>query len=105
MLTYDALRSRPAAFRTLTGMGPDDFDALLDDFLAAQARRREAATRTRKGTARVAGPAAAAASPTWTTATASCWRLAWLRIYPTYELLGLLFGLHKRNAQLNAATS
>src|SRR5439155_23149452 len=28
--------------------------------------------------------------------------LVWLKVYPTYELLGLLFGLHKRNAQLNA---
>jgi len=28
--------------------------------------------------------------------------LIWLRIYPTYELLGFFFGLHKRNAQLNA---
>ena len=27
--------------------------------------------------------------------------LVWLRIYPTYELLGFFFGLHKRNAQLN----
>jgi hypothetical protein len=27
--------------------------------------------------------------------------LIWLRIYPTYELLGFFFGLHKRNAQLN----
>src|SRR5262249_41376209 len=27
--------------------------------------------------------------------------LVWLRVYPTYELLGFLFGLHKRNAQLN----
>jgi hypothetical protein len=28
--------------------------------------------------------------------------LVWLRVYPTYELLGFFFGLHKRNAQLNA---
>jgi hypothetical protein len=27
--------------------------------------------------------------------------LVWLRVYPTYELLGFFFGLHKRNAQLN----
>jgi hypothetical protein len=27
--------------------------------------------------------------------------LVWLRVYPTYELLGFYFGLHKRNAQLN----
>ena len=27
--------------------------------------------------------------------------LVWLRVYPTYEVLGFFFGLHKRNAQLN----
>ena len=27
--------------------------------------------------------------------------LLWLRIYPTYAVLGFLFDLHKRNAQLN----
>lgn len=27
--------------------------------------------------------------------------LVWLRLYPTYELLGFFFGLHKRNAQRN----
>jgi len=27
--------------------------------------------------------------------------LVWLRVYPTYELLGFFFDLHKRNAQLN----
>lgn len=27
--------------------------------------------------------------------------LVWLRTYPTYEVLGFFFGLHKRNAQLN----
>ena len=27
--------------------------------------------------------------------------LVWLRVYPTYELLGFFFDLHKRNVQLN----
>jgi hypothetical protein len=27
--------------------------------------------------------------------------LVWLKLSPTYELLGLLFGLHRRNARLN----
>src|SRR5262249_43095029 len=27
--------------------------------------------------------------------------LVWLRVYPTYELLGFFFGLHQRNAQRN----
>lgn len=29
--------------------------------------------------------------------------LVWLRIYPTCELLGFFFGLHKRNARRNAS--
>jgi len=27
--------------------------------------------------------------------------LVWLKVYPTYEVLGFLFDLHKRNTQLN----
>jgi hypothetical protein len=70
MLSYDALARRPAAFGALIGPGPDDFEALLADFLAAQDRRRRASTRTRRGAARRRGYGA---GPTWTTATACCW--------------------------------
>jgi hypothetical protein len=27
--------------------------------------------------------------------------LVWLRVYPTYAVLGFFFGLHERNAQLD----
>jgi hypothetical protein len=101
MLTYDVLRSRPAAFRSLVGMSPEDFEALLDDFLAAQQRRRAAATRTRKGTPRRRAYGGGR-KPDLADRERLLLALTWLRIYPTYELLGLLFDLHKRNAQLHA---
>jgi hypothetical protein len=99
MLTYAALRSRPAAFRALTGMGPDDFDALLNDFLTAQRRRREATTRMGAARRRASG---GGRKPDLAECDRLLLALVWLRVYPTYELLGLLFSLHKRNAQLNA---
>ena len=101
MLTLDALRSRPAAFRSLTGMGPKDFDALYDDFLAAQAARRRAATRTREGRARRRAYGGGR-KPDRDDRHRLLMALVWLRIYPTYELLGLLFDLHERNAQIHA---
>jgi hypothetical protein len=101
MLTYDALKSRPAAFRALTGMGPDQFDSLLDDFLAAQRARRTASHLTREGTPRRRAYGGGR-RPDLADRERLLMALTWLRLYPTYELLGLLFSLHKRNAQLNA---
>jgi hypothetical protein len=101
MLTLDALRSRPAAFRSLTGFGVEEFDALHDDFLAAQSTRRRAATRTREGAPRRRAYGAGR-KPDLDDRHRLLMALVWLRIYPTYELLGLLFSLHKRNAQIHA---
>lgn len=101
MLSYAALTRRPAAFRSVTGMGPADFDALLDDFRAAQAERRRAATRTKRGTTRAR--AAGAGHPhALDDRHRLLLALAWLRLYPTYEVLGLLFGLDRGNAHRNA---
>src|SRR5207342_1771580 len=100
MFAYESLSHRPSAFRSLTGLTPDDFDSLLADFLAAQRHLRDRSRTTRRGQPRQR--AAGAGHP--------CrhddrhrllMTLVWLRIYPTYELLGFFFGLHKRNAQLN----
>lgn len=90
MLTLDALRSRPAAFRSLTGLDVAGFDALYDDFLAAQAARRRAATRTREGTPRRRAYGAGR-KPDRDDRHRLLMALVRLRIYPTYELLGLLF--------------
>jgi hypothetical protein len=100
MLSYDALARRTAALRALTGMSPDDFEALLRDFAVAQDRRRRAAARTRAGTPRRRAYGAGR-KPELDDRHRLLMALAWLRVYPTYELLGTLFGLHKTNARHN----
>jgi hypothetical protein len=102
MLTLELLTTRPAAFVSLTGLTPTAFQALLADFAPAYHRHRAAADATRRhGRPRRRAPGAggryAHDLPTRLLLT-----LVWLKVYPTYEVLGLLFGLHKRNAQLNA---
>lgn len=81
-------------------MNPPEFERLLTDFTAAHQRRQAAARCTRSGQPRQR--AAGAGHPPQHDARHR-WLLAliWLRVYPTYELLGFLFGLHQRNAQLN----
>src|SRR5262245_45539834 len=102
MLSYGALARRPTAFRSVTGMGPEDFDALLTDFLAAQSERRRASTRTKRGTPRRRAYGAGH-PPALDDRHRLLLALAWLRLYPTYEVLGLLFGLDRGNAHRNAA--
>jgi len=100
MFAYESLVRHPRAFRSLTGMTPAEFDSLLAAFGTAQQRLRAGQTTTRAGkTRRRAGGAGRPFRND------DCHRLlmalVWLRVYPTYELLGFYFGLHKRNAQLN----
>jgi DDE superfamily endonuclease len=100
MFAYEPLSRCPSAFRSLTGMNPTEFEVLLTDFHAAQDRLRSHTHTTRRG------------QPRQRTVGAGhpfrhddrhrlLMALVWLRIYPTYELLGFFFALHKRNAQLN----
>lgn len=81
-------------------MHPHEFDNLLTAFAAARDRGQRLSRTTRRGQPR--HRAAGAGHPHRHD---DCHRLLmaliWLRIYPTYELLGFFFGLHKRNAQLN----
>jgi hypothetical protein len=101
MLSYAALARRPAAFRSVTGMAPEDFDALLNDFLAAQAGRRRDSARTKRGAPR--RRAYGAGHPhALDDRHRLLMALAWLRLYPTYEVLGLLFGLDRGNAHRSA---
>jgi len=100
MVAYETLIRYPSAFRSLTGMTPAEFDRLLSAFLTAADRRRDASRTTRTGQPR--RRAAGAGHPhRHDSRHRLLMALIWLRIYPTYELLGFFFGLHKRNAQLN----
>src|SRR5262249_58279028 len=85
----------------LAGRARGDFGGPGDAPAAARRRRRGAATGARGGSPgrRAYG---AGRKPDLADRDRLLMALAWLRIYPTYELLGLLFSLHRRNARLNA---
>jgi DDE superfamily endonuclease len=100
MLTYSALCQIPSIFPALTGLTRDEFDRLAADFAAARDRAQAASTRTKRGQPRQRA-AGAGAPATHELSTRLLMALVWLRIYPTYEVLGWLFGLEKSNAWEN----
>jgi DDE superfamily endonuclease len=101
MFRYDDLCRHPTAFPSLTGLNRAEFDELVPRFERAEreARARSATTR-REGKPRVNAPGAGP-HHAHDARNRLMMALVWLRIYPTYEVLGFFFGLHKRNAQLN----
>jgi hypothetical protein len=101
MLRYDDLCRHPEVFPSLTGLTRAAFDALVPRFEQAErSLRAGSATTRREGQPRVNAPGAG--QPYAHDArTRLLMALVWLRVYPTYALLGFFFGLHKRNAQLN----
>jgi DDE superfamily endonuclease/Helix-turn-helix of DDE superfamily endonuclease len=100
MISYEELCRHPAAFPSLTGLSRAEFDDLLGRLRQAEAARRDHSTQTRDGQPRQRG--AGAGHPyAHGAADRLLMALLWLRVYPTYEVLGFFFELHKRNAQLN----
>jgi DDE superfamily endonuclease len=105
MIRYAELCRHPTAFPSLTGLRRAEFDELAARFARAEAQRRAGSATTRRDrrprqTAPGAGrPYAHGAADRLLMA------LLWLRIYPTYEVLGFFFSLHKRNAQLNVTAA
>jgi hypothetical protein len=101
MLSYDALCRHPAAFPSLTGLTRAEFEALAVEFEAAGRDLRGATSETRRDR-KPRCNAHGAGHPYHNDARSRLlMALVWLRIYPTYEVLGFFFDLHKRNAQLN----
>lgn len=101
MLRYDTLARRARAFRSLTGFDVPAFETLFADFQAALDRRRRTARTTARGTPRRRAPGAGrrhALDPR----TRLLLGLVWLRAYPTYTVLGVLFDLDEGNALRNA---
>jgi hypothetical protein len=102
MISYEKLCRHPAAFPSLTGLTRAEFDALLGRFTRSEADLRAHSGRTRRhGNPRVRAPGAGHPYD-HSTCDRLLLALVWLRVYPTYEVLGFFFDLHKRNAQLNA---
>src|SRR5262245_59374089 len=101
MLRLEHLTAKPHAFVSLTGLTPAEFDALYADFLPRYRRHRAAADTTRRPR-RPRRPAPGAGHPyAHDLRHRLLLALVWLKVYPTFEVLGLLFGLDKGNARRN----
>ena len=101
MITYDKLSGKPSACKSLTGLSVTDFDALYDDFAPAHAQRLQQSTTTQR-TGKPRQRAVGAGRPhQHDLRDRLLMALFWLRIYPTYEVLGFFFWLNKTNAEDN----
>jgi hypothetical protein len=97
MITYESLRQHPTAFRSFTGHTPEQFESVFAQFLPAHRQRAAASPTTKEGTPRqraFGGGCHSRHDPR----TRLLIALIWLRIYPTFEVLGFLFSLNKTNA-------
>jgi len=93
MLTYETASKDPEGFRSLTGLSVEEFDQLYTEveqvYQATEERRLARPSRRRK---RGAGH-----KFRHTLKNRLLLMLTWLRIYPSYRVLGLLFELDKSN--------
>ena len=97
MLTYEKLIRKPRAFRSLTGLDIDEFDCLYGEVEYYHAETEaERLARPDRQRARGAG-----GQFKHDLRTRLMMALVWLRTYPTYEVLGVLFELDKGNISRN----
>jgi hypothetical protein len=95
------LRKHSAVFRSLTGLTPDVFDALVADVLPALADADFARhDRPERGRADGGGR-----TPGLEPADRILLAVVWLRVYPTYAVLGYLFGVSESAARRLAGWS
>jgi DDE superfamily endonuclease/Helix-turn-helix of DDE superfamily endonuclease len=89
MITYTHLKKHGTVFVKMTGLRPREFDALLDEVMArfakAEERRLE---RTERQRAIGGGDKADLSARDQILLT-----VIWLRLYPTHDVLGFLFGV------------
>ena len=101
MITYARLTETPKAFPALTGLTRAEFDRLFREFTTAAEAHRAASTHTKRGSHKRRRAAGAGHPHALDPRTRLLLALVWLRVYPTYELLGWLFGLDRSNAWHN----
>jgi hypothetical protein len=97
----DRLRKHPAVFRSLTGVTPAVFDALLADVLPAlDDADFDRHDRPDRGRAVGGGRTPGLGDPD-----RILLAVVWLRVYPTYAVLGYLFGVSESAARRLAGWS
>src|SRR5262245_16210874 len=102
MIDLDRLLGKPAACASLTGLSPAEFEALSADFLPAYQRHPAAADATRRDRRPRRRAPGGGGRYALDLRRRLLLTLVWLKVYPTYEVLGLLFGLDRGNALRNA---
>jgi hypothetical protein len=100
MITYERLLRTPKAFPAFTGLSLEEFDRLFGDLAAAHRRHLDRTTTTKDGQPRQRA-VGAGRHPDHDLRDQLLMTLVWLRVYPSYSLLGWLFGLDKANAWRN----
>ena len=93
MLTYEKLSRKPRAFRSMTGLNIDEFERIYLE-LTYYYPETEADRLARPDRQRAPG---AGGEFKHSLGTRLMLTLIWLRIYPTYEVLGVFFDLDKSN--------
>src|SRR5712692_1303143 len=97
MINYEKLCQHPAAFRSLTGHTPEAFAALFAAFAPAHQQRCRAAPTTKRDDKPRHRAVGAGREFQHDLPTRLLMALIWLRIYPTFEVLGFFFSLNKTN--------
>lgn len=97
MAIYDKLSRRPQAFRSLTGLSIEEFNALY----AEVADKIEAYDESRLNQRERKRGIGAGSQYKQDARNRLLMTMIWLRIYPTYEVLGFLFDLDKSNISRN----
>jgi len=101
MFTYEKMAARPSAFQSLTGMKVEAFDALFFVFEGAWKQRRRETTITRRTGEPRKRAVGAGGRYRLSLRDRLLIALVWLRVYPTYEVLGFFFSKEKSNARAN----
>jgi hypothetical protein len=99
MITYRELSKTPAVFRTLTGLSVAEADALCREFVHAEARARASDPLTRQTHKRRKRAPGAGAKYHLDAPTRVLMALVWLKLYPTWAVLGYLFGVEETTAR------
>ena len=97
MTVYEKLRRRPAVFRSLTGVSIREFETLYQQ-LVDDIERHDETRLEQRARQRAVG---AGRRYQHDARNRLLMALIWLRIYPTYDVLGFIFDLDKSNISRN----
>jgi hypothetical protein len=88
MMTYEALSRKPAAFQSLMGMSIAAFETLYQQFEVAHQQRLEQLSTTKRSKRPRKRRVGAGRRHSHNLRERLILALFWLRLYPTYEVLG-----------------